>query len=294
MEFQELFEIYWNAEEGSKLRMSVIEELNKYIYFYVVSKYQDEFDMASDFFVDNIDNTKLWLEEYEPSFHISFLAYFTAKIKRKILNYWVKTQKCKMYENVNEFYRLDPDAFVESVFEPKNSYKAGGGEDLRNLASVKMRDLDRDEEVALKLYYGFPLQFKDLRLLLGTGDKKIVIDSLRKYRACLKNKLESQQAQREVLLGKLYITGISLQNDVNRKTLEKREKLLVYFEEIRNLVPLRMIADIFQKSITNVQRKIKRGQKKIKDLLIDQLHLQAESPTGEQARTEKRKSKRAA
>lgn len=294
VEFQELFELYWNAAEGSVARSFVIEELNKYTYFYATGKYHTEFDTASDFFVENIANTKKWLEEYEPSYHVSFLVYFTSKIKRRMLNYWVKTQKNKKYENVNEYYRLNQDTFVESVFEEKQIYMPNSRYDTRYLMNLGLGVLSLDEEIAVKLYYGFPLTHKDFRFLIRLCGKKSTFENYRKYYTFLKEKLKSERVERENLLRKLYMTSILIREDASGRGLHKRQRLLAYFEDVRNPVPLRFIAEIFQKNITNVQRKIKRGQKKIKNLLNNQLYFHFKKPVKSEIEKGEMRHKKAA
>ncbi|MDH4261908.1 MAG: hypothetical protein OEV78_02560 [Spirochaetia bacterium] len=274
-EFQELFELYWNAAENSKSRMFVIEELNKYIYFYVTGQYQIEFDTASDFFVENIENTRKWLEEYEPSYLISFLVYFTSKIKRRLFNYKIKYSKLKRYENLHEFYDLNPDAFIESVFEERKDYQTDINEEshfnIRDFTKICLSDLKEDEQIAIKLYYGFPLSNKDFRYFIRRFSLKSVFQNYRKYHDYLKHKLNTERAQREVISQKLYLTSIFMRDEANQKIMDRRERLLTYFAEVKNLVPLRLIAEVFQTNITSVHRKIKRGQLKLKMLLGDQL-----------------------
>ena len=280
-EFQELFELYWNADENSKGRSFVIEELNKYIYFYATNRYQIEFDTASDFFVDNIANTKKWLEEYEPSYYISFLVYFTSKIKRKLFNYKMKAQKVKRYENLHEFYDLNPDAFIDSVFEERKAYlETGDGEkkpDLQSFTNNCLRSLNTDEQIAIKLYFGFSLTYADFRYFTKKCRLKNVFGNYRKYRDTLNARLKTEQTKREMIFKKLYLTSINIRDNSSQKILDKRQRLLSYFEDVKNLVPLRLIADIFETNITNVHRKVQRGKRKLKQLLGNQMYLNFEN-----------------
>jgi hypothetical protein len=281
-EFQQLFELYWNSGEDSKARGFVIEELNKYIYFYVTNRFQAEFDTGSDFFVENIANTKKWLEEYEPAYGITFLVYFTSKVKRRLFNYRIKIQKLKKYENLNEFHYLDHDEFIESVFEERkpyfvdDSYEKENKFDIQAFTNICLTVLKEDEQVAIKLFYGFSLSYKDFRYLAKLYDLKNVFMNYRKYHAYLNNKLKSEKAEREILSKKLYVTSINMREIENPKIFIRRQRLLTYFEDIKNLVPLRLIAEVFQLNITNVYRKVKRGKKKLKNLLSGQLYLNFE------------------
>lgn len=284
-EFQELFELYWKAGEGSKERSFVIEELNKCLYFYAIKKYPGEFDVASDFFADNIVNTKKWLEEYEPAYLISFFVYFIGRVKRRFFNYRSRIHKIKKMENVHEFYELNPEVFLESVFERKQGYLFENKSEIEGLTQECLSSLASDEEIAIKLYYGFPLTYKDFRFLFKKYNSRNIFELYRKYYTYLDRKLATEKNARENIIRKLYAASIRIQESADLESFSKRQRLLTYLENVKNLVPLRLVAEIFQTNITSVHRKVKRGEKKLKILLGNQLFINFENQENEDSKS---------
>ncbi|MDH4199847.1 MAG: hypothetical protein OEV66_05630 [Spirochaetia bacterium] len=271
-EFQELFELYWNAGKDSPQRLFVMDELKKYTYFYLTSRPYVDFDIASDFFVEIMGNTKKFLEEYEPAYYISFLVYFTSRVKRRLNNYRGKIQERKKYENVNEYYELNPEHHSESVFESMNDYCGNTG-NIRTITEFCLSKLGIDEEIAIKLYYGFSLNYKNFRYLVRKGGRRATFVSYRKYLSCLNNKSISEKKMRESVFQKLYIVNINLRDNYDINCRRKRERLLKSLAISKGAAPLRLIAEIFATSITNVYRKIRRGRKKLEQLLRYQLYI---------------------
>lgn len=273
-DFQELFELYWNANLNDKAGVQnyVISELYKYAYFYVITRPNSDFDLASNFFLNIMKEMNKILEAYEPSYDISFLVYFTSKLKRRLLNYYMKEKKKATKENINEFYKQERDIISESIFEPKPAYK-DENIDISFIMETCLSRLKQDEETAVKLYYGFPLSFENLRYLIRNSSRQEVFIHYRKYNQFLNEKIHAEKRQREYIFKKLHDVNLKIVENAQEISLKKRDKLLQLLESVRSPAPYRLIADIFQCSLTNVYRKVQRGKVKLENLLSNQLFL---------------------
>jgi len=265
--FQQLFVLYKESKPGSEQKKKVLNEIHHYIYSYPSRRYQVSSDLSADFYAENIQKIESFIEQYDPSYNISFYVYLTVKIKRRFLNFLEKNNHIKNKENINEFYEISPDAHYDPVFEPTHAYGGDKKNTIQYLLGKCLAKLPIDEEIPLRLHFGFPLKLSHFRELKRQHKSVDLFSNYRKYLELLQDNLQKEKSVKETMFTKLIYLDYRIKTDNLTSHKVRKDKILAQYFKPRSGLQLKFISLVVNQNITFVHRRIKSAKKKLLKLL---------------------------
>ena len=207
--------------------------------------------------------------EYDPERNISFLIYLSVKLKN---HYFKFVMALNQKQNI-----LSEDSF--SNWENEVGYNADylgniendtGEDQVKEMILKYVAELDIEEQIYIRLYFGFKLLLKHFRLLLTKHAKLDFFQVYKDYLLKLE-KWETKEKQKKATayerLSEIHINQDSAMSPEKRLRVKKRHIEEIY--KIRSPVSLNLIAKLTKKNVPFIYRKIKNIKLQLKGKILE-------------------------
>ena len=265
-DFQALYLRYFDAPPDSQIRSGIVKELHHYVYQYAIRRFGADYDMASNFYMKMYDRIENFFHEYDPRYKISFTVYLAVTLKRNYLKFLSSTkQKEDIYSNDlswNSEISWDPPDHTQTAKE-----EAENKLDTQAIVLEAICSLALNQQIVLRLYFGFYLLLSHLRELLRRHQGLSFFPLYRKYVHQVKTQRTEEIFQRKVALEKMQRSLYRAQKETDGpKSRKRRESLIEGFYKVKPLASLSLISQLVKKSTSQVHRLINSAKKELKDI----------------------------
>ena len=276
-DLQVLYNSYQKAPKGSQEREKALSEFHYYIYQYAGRRFGADSDMASAFYMKMYQRIEDILEKYDPTYKISFFIYFSVILKKNYLKFFSQISKneemyhdfCDWETEISEYY--DPHSK-----ENKEYSNTKDESEVRNAIVQAISFLDINQDMSLRLNFGFYLLLKHLRELMIRHQGLYFFPLYREYVQKVKYwEMETSQGKTKVLeraqilYQKITYTLKGETKPLNKKKADQHNKLIEKFYEFKPSVPLKIIAQLIKRSISQVHFYIKSGKTELKKVFFE-------------------------
>ncbi len=261
-----LQELYFNYNKNISRKES-LEELHQLVYQYASSRFQQDFDTSSEFYLYIYDKIPHLFDEYNPKYGISFLTFLSVKLKNYYYNFSKVNKSKKQLQNNICTLEWEDRVDLKSAFQQEHSIHHDDKlvEKIRDL----LLKLPKEEDITLRLYFGFYLKTLHLRYLFLVHKNFDFFPLYRDYLKKLEKKKKQEKNKKSILLAKLHIFDFheSSMSEEKRKNLKTRftQELL----HVSSLISFKEIAKIMCSSVSTVYRKLKKGLEHLKIIISD-------------------------
>lgn len=276
-DFQELFTQWKSSQDPEKYKI-IKDEVHRFIYEYPRSRFFVEDDVVSEFYTEYIERVDDFIDSYDSSYHVPFLIYMKVMIRRRFMNFLIKRNKNKKYENIGSYYEVNESSRYGSVFDHRAGYSATPVCEREEAIEKAMSCLSPDEELVVRIYFGFPLRLPHLRLMVRYNCSPDLFKRYRTYCGTVEKWFKDESAQKKDISERLNFLDFELKvlegplrsRVVNGKR-ERKKRLIQSYYLLRNAIPMKQVSELLNKNISFVYRRLHRGRKKLFDELSRQV-----------------------
>ncbi len=254
-DFQELYASYERSEEGSNERQSCLNTLHHHIYQYPARRFRTDADKAAEFYAYYYGKIDSLFKEYDPSQQISFLTFLSVKLKFAYFRFLSKNRQVTAdFKDWND----------ELTIAPEPEAASGLWAEVKALLMNIINSLALDDEMRIRLYYGFPLKLSHFRELLKRRIGLRIFQMYREYLVAVNKYNFDQQQEKERLLGRLS----ELDADEARRL---RQRLIKRFFKITSPISLRTISKMLDETVSTLHRRITRTVEMIREKIVENI-----------------------
>jgi len=267
IDFQELFKLYHASKVGSKERKKALEILHCFVYEYPHRRFRSGREAASEFYMEVFERIETWFHDYDPNYNVSFIIYLNIKLRGTFFNFIQKKRDARLALNSNDFHEINPDQNYTSLFGTESAGLNESDEKNRYLIQYALNQLSMDEQIAVRLHYGFPLKLSHFRALQKKHTTFSSVEAYRKYLHLLAGHFDKESAEKENTFMQLVKFEVrkrqKRQDNKTDDTLRqnrRKTRLIVRFNRVGKGLKLKVIAEVMNENVTYVHRRLKSGK----------------------------------
>ena len=133
-----------------------------------------------------------------------------------------------------------------------------------------MSFMEIDDEITLRLHFAFYLLLKQIRFLLKRHQSFYFFVLYREYTNYIEKFLSQESEKRNKLLETIqYLDRKVSSNSLGKTTWQKMNRAREKLYEIKSPIPLRMIASLVKKSVSQVHRQIGKSKEAFKRIFSE-------------------------
>ena len=275
-DLQALYNSYHQAAQDIQAKEKALSELHYCVYQYAAKRFGANHDTTSAFYMKMYHRIEDILNKYDPKYKISFFIYFSVILKKNYLKFF--SQITKREEMYHDFYDWETEiqgsyeATIDSLGEEENQKndETKDQSGLKNLIIQAISFLDINQDISLRLNFGFYLLLKHLRELMVRHQGLYFFPFYREYIQKVREWEMKTSQDKTQILEKTQVLYQKLQTQhLNEKRTEQRNRLIDEFYKIKSPASLKMIARLIKRSISQVHSYIQLGKIELKKIFFE-------------------------
>lgn len=257
-DFQALFNAWNGSTEGSPERKKTCERLHAIIYHFPRQLLRVSPDVASDFYLYAHERIESYFLTYRHDAGMSFLSWISLCLRRDFLNFYKRRKRPADRELLKDTAEWDTEVgLLPGVIEEENEPWADG---IREC----LRQLKEEDRIHLKMHFGFPFTYADLRCMCQRLGIPTAFSNYRKYLFYLRDiTIQTAKTRKDLLVSLSDLEQSMYKHGKTRELLARRERLQEKYFEQAGVIPLRLVAEFTGDPLVSVHRKVQGAIKKI-------------------------------